>query len=500
MTLRWIIPGLVPLAAFAAQAAPEAVDAPMLNAALAQLSQDSRPAAGFAHSSIAALADLFGMPAPTPPVIRYAAAPTPPGGSVSVSSGDLQIALTQLSIAEGTNDLMRVRLAQGDRRDAILLVSGRVTLRDLAAQAVAAGLDGIAEQDGVVHLSRPLVVWQGADLALQPGDDLQIEAEGGAFLLAFGGLTFDGATVRGSVAPGADEAAFRPFILVSGAGSLRAEASSFAGLGMAGLGPFSGIVVSSRGLFASDQPVLVAQNRFDDIGSLALIGLKDATVVDNVFQDGRGTALILSQTRDGLVAGNLVDGTAGGAGVKVTEAAEAMQITGNLVTGGAANGVQIDGASRGITLAGNAVYDNAGTGVAAKSVECLTLTGNMILRNGASGLRLTETGTTRITGNALVANGSSAIAVASQKPASGLALDSNLLALNRVGLTGLVLTAVSFDGNDMTGQLPRLFDGAFAQHQAAFLTARDQSDLTAFQISGVAQPDPADFSTVCSVE
>jgi poly(beta-D-mannuronate) C5 epimerase len=500
MNLRWTIPGLVPLIALAAQAAPQAVTGPMLAEALAALQQDDPTGPGFAQDSITALAGLFQMPAPTQPVIRHAAAPSVPGGSVSVASGDLQIALTQLSIAEGTNDLMRVRLAQGDQRDAILLVSGRLSLRDLARQAMDTGIDGITLQDGVVHLSRPLVIWQGAELALEAGDDLLISADSGAFLLSFGALTIQDATLRGNLAAGADEAAFRPFVLVSGAGTLRAEGSRFTGLGMAGLGPFSGVVVSSRGLFQSDQPVLLARNRFDDIGSLALIGLKDAVLVDNVLQDARGTALILSRTEGGLVSGNVVDGTLGSAGVKVTEAASSLQITGNLVTGGAANGVQIDGISRAITLTGNAIFDNAGSGVAVKAADCLTLTGNLILRNGASGLRLTDTGATRITGNALVANGSSALAVSSQRHATGLALDSNLVALNRVGLTGLVLSSVSMRGNDLTGQLPRLFDGAFATHQAAFLTTRDRNGLDAFRIAGPTQGDPADFSTVCSVE
>lgn len=502
MTLRWIIPAFLPLAAVAvaAQAAPQTADWPALAAVLSHVAQSDASAPGFAHDSITALAGLFAMPAPGQPVMRPAAAATPPGGNVSVSSGDMQIALTQLSIAEGTNDLMRVRLAQGDRRDALLLVSGSLTLQELAAQVAQAGLEGLWVENGVVHLSRPLVVWQGAGLAVQPGDDLQIEADSGAFVLSFGSLSFDGAAVHGSVAAGAGDAAFRPFILVSGAGTLRAERSVFTGLGMAGLGPFSGIVASSRGLFTSDQPVLVAQNRFADIGSLALIGLQDAAVIDNVFADARGAALILRRIQSGVVAGNVVARSLGGAGVKVTEASDTVQITGNLVTGGAANGLQIDGASRDITVSGNAVFDNAGSGVAAKSVDCLTLAGNLILRNGASGLRLTDTGASRITGNALVANGSSAVAVASQKPASGLALEHNLLALNRVGLTGLVVSDVSLNHNDLTGQLPRIFDGGFARYQAAFLTARDQNGLNAFQIAGVAQTGPADFSTVCSVE
>ena len=85
----------------------------------------------------------------------------------------------------------------------------------------------------------------------------------------------------------------------------------------------------------------------------------------------RGPALILSQTKPGLVAGNVVERTYGSAGVKVTAAARGLQVSGNLVNGGAANGLQIDRASRKITPTGNGVYDNAATGVAG----CLAVLG-----------------------------------------------------------------------------------------------------------------------------
>ena len=208
---------MLPLIAVAAQAAPQGVDPPVLVAALAGLAQDGSAAPGFAQDSITARAGLFDLPAMPRPVIRYAAAPRPTGGSVSVSSGDLQIALTQLSIAEGTNDLLRVQLAPGDRCDAILLVSGRITLQELAHKVMDVGNDGMSVQDDAVHLWRHLVVLQGAELALEPGADLQIEAAGGAFLPSFGALDFQRSTARGSLTARADEAAFRPFIRVSGA-------------------------------------------------------------------------------------------------------------------------------------------------------------------------------------------------------------------------------------------------------------------------------------------
>ena len=75
--------------------------------------------------------------------------------------GEVQVALTQLSILSGGNGHLALQLAQDGRTDVIYLMSGTARLADLEAAS------GLVSREGKVwHLQRPLVVWPGAALKL----------------------------------------------------------------------------------------------------------------------------------------------------------------------------------------------------------------------------------------------------------------------------------------------------------------------------------------------
>ncbi|MDB5665878.1 right-handed parallel beta-helix repeat-containing protein, partial [Cypionkella sp.] len=392
---------------------------------------------------------------------------------------------------------LRVQQAQHGSKDGIFLSAGVITLQDLAAIAQQQGIAGITLNDGVVTLTKPLVIWLGAALVIRPGDVLEMHAADGAFLLNFGQLDLRGATLRSDVAVTAPESQYRPFVLTSGSGQVYAESNQFYGLGMAGMGPFAGFVVSTQGLFASTTVSMLHANRFEDLGGVAMIGTKGAQITQNAFLASRGSALTLSQLVEGAALGNTIYATKAGPGLRVTARSQDMLIAGNLVLSGQGNGVQLDGGITGITLRGNAVLDNAETGLAAKSAECLSVQSNVIAANGAAGLRLSKTGYAQIIGNAVVANEGSAIAVGGQLSKARLDLSGNLMAQNQIGLSGAQLTRVTMRGNDLTAQLPRLFDGEFAQHQAAFLTSGQNGQTVDFQITSDPASD-ADFASACN--
>ena len=483
-----------------AQGTPKLADSAAVQAGIAGWLQDADQLTtqGFAYDAVAQIAALYGLKAAPRPQAQakpvLASQPT-----ATVAQGDTQIALTQLSISEGTNNQLRVQQAQHSNKAAIFVSAGAISLQDLATAAQAQGLAGIAVVDGVVTLSRPLVIWQGATLLIQPGDVLQMQAAGGAFLLNFGKLDLRGATLRSNVAADMPETQYRPFVLTSGAGQIYAEATRFQALGMAELGPFAGVVVSTQGLFASSTPPVLRDNRFEDIGSVALIGTKGAQVTQNAFLASRGGALILAQVANGAALGNTIYQTKAGSGLRVTARSKDMLIAGNLVLAGQGNGVQVDGGSFGITLRGNAMLHNAQTGLAAKTASCLSVQDNAIVANGASGLRLVKTGYVQIADNAVVGNQGSAIAVGAQLAKARLDLIGNLLAQNQIGLSGEALQLVTLRDNDLSAQLPRMFDGEFAQHQAAFLTSGRSDHAAIFQISRAAA-DQTDFSAICRQE
>lgn len=486
--------------ASAMQAAPQPVDSVALQADIAALHRqaDAMGSVDFAYDAVAQMAGLYGL-TPEPKPQTLAAALLPSGDAAKVAMGDTQIALTQLSISEGTNNQLRVQQAQHGSKAAIFLSAGVISLQDLAVAAKSDGIDGIAMVDGVVTLSRPLVIWQGATLLIHPGDVLQLQSAGGAFLLNFGKIDLRGATLRSDVAASQPESTYRPFVLTSGSGKVYAEANRLQGLGMAGLGPFAGFVISTQGLFAATETSILRANRFEDLGGVALIGPKSVEVTQNDFLSSRGGALTLAQIGKAAVLGNTIYATRNGAGLRITARSQDMLVAGNLVLGGQGNGVQVDGGSFGVTLRGNALLQNAQTGLASKTADCLLVQGNVIAANGASALRLTKTGYTQILGNALDGNAGSAIEVGAQLPKARMDVSGNLLAKNRIGLSGAALHLVTLRGNDLSQQLPRMFDGEFAQHQAAYLTAGRSDQAAIFQISSAAADD-ADFASVCAQE
>ena len=126
------------------------------------------------------------------------------------------------------------------------------------------------------------------------------------------------------------------------------------------------------------------------------------------------------------------------------------------------------------------------------------VTDNSIAQNGASGLRLNESGVSRVQGNALVLNTNSGLHVGAQRKGGRIEVAENLLAGNRVGLTGVAIGEVVLDQNNLSAQMPRLFDGEFSQYLAAYLTQVQQHSDKTYRIAGpTAQPADA-FLTTCS--
>jgi Right handed beta helix region len=417
------------------------------------------------------------------PKVTIPAFPEGPAGLLV--SQDLQLAMTQLSIHIGANNQIRVLRAQGEQRDALILQSGFSTLHDIAVAAQAQGIDGIRLVDGVFQLTRPLVVWLGAGLQLEPGDVLQMDAASGAFLLGFGQIEMLGAKVH-SVPKLSVPEAYRPFVLITGQGTIFAKGTAFSGLGMVGAEPFNGFVISERGLFAPQFPPTLIDNRFEDVGVVGMVGVTGGVIAGNLIKAGRGGGISLAAVKDASITGNAVIGTKGGAGVKVTNGTR-VQLTGNLVSGGARNGISVGGNSNGIEI-----------GISAQRATCVLVAGNSIASNGASGLRLNESGTSRVQGNALVLNTNSGLFVGAQTKGGRVEVSDNLLAGNRVGLTGAAIGEVVLDQNNLTSQMPRLFDGEFSQYLAGYLTGVQQKSETNFRIAAPNghQSDP--YLTACN--
>lgn len=424
-------------------------------------------------------------PVQVPPLLtashRFPIAP-----ALVVEHGELQIALTQLAILEGANDQIKVLRAQNGAGDAILIRSGFGTLADVAAAVAAQGLAGMTQQAGRWQLTRPLVIWEGAGLRLQPGETLEMNTQTGAFLISFGQLHIAKAQVSASSGNNLGNAGFKPFVLVVGQGTLTAQGATFRGLGMAGTSFFSGVAVSSQGLFPPEFPPAITTSRFDDVAQLMLSGTDGGLIAQNTFINARSGAITLSGTTNSRISANSIIAAQGGPAIRVVNAAKTTVVDGNLVVAAGQNGMQIGGNSSDLQILGNAVLDSLGSGIAVQRTSCVAMIGNTIARSGGTGLRLNEVGHMAGIANIIVLNQGAGVAVNGQLRNHPVKFVKNLLIGNRVGFDGAAIGAVQLAANDLDAQLPRLFGGEFSQHLPAFLTASEQQGAALFQIAAPA--------------
>lgn len=396
----------------------------------------------------------------------------PPAGAVTagpmkVLEGDVQAALTQLSILAGGNGHLSLQLAQASTTDVIYLLSGKATLGKLEA----AGL--VQRRANGWLLSRPLVLWPGAALVLSPGELLELDTEAGAFVLSFGDVRMTGATLRGDAGKNARVPDFRPFLLVTGQGSFRAERSTFADLGFDGPVAFRGVSVLTGGLMKPAVPPVVTRSRFQNVFSLSFEGGDGMVVTRNRFALAGAAAVSVKDGRGVVLAGNRITGTDSGAGIRLSGVLEDVMIASNVIADGGRNGLQIDGRTLRLGLRANVILGNAGTGVSLGPATCVAVQGNIISDNGTAGLRLSHTGAARVADNAVLDNGSAGIEVEAQSGLGPVLLSDNLLRGNREGLRAAGLGEVRLAGNDLARQTPRQFAGDFSPWLGAYLGADD---------------------------
>lgn len=387
-------------------------------------------------------------------------------GPMKVLEGDIQAALTQLSILAGGNGHLSLQLAQASRTDVIYLLSGIASLPALEAEGL------VQRRANGWHLSRPLVVWPGAALALSPGELLELDTAAGAFVLSFGDVRLTGATLRGDSGQNPRVAEFRPFLLVTGQGSFRAERSTFADLGFRGPVAFRGVSVLTGGVMKPAVPPVVTESRFQNVFSLSFEGADGMLVARNRFAQAGAAAVSVKDGRGLVLAGNRITGSVSGAGIRLSGLLEDVAITGNVIAGGGRNGLQIDGKALRLGLQGNVVLGNAGSGITLGPASCVSVQGNIIAANGTAGLKLSRTGGARVAQNAITGNGSAGIEVEAQGGLGPVLLSDNLLGDNREGLRAAGLGEVHLSGNDLDRQTPRQFAGDFAPWLGPYLTAK----------------------------
>ena len=386
-----------------------------------------------------------------------------------VSLVSIDLVLSQLALQAGANYHVALRQAQ-IRPEVLLLETGVSSLAALYEAVTAAKLAGVMDKTAegyVIHV--PLAVWNGATLALQPGETLLLDREAGAFVLAAGTLAGTDAGIRstGPVNPRLKD--FNPFVVVALSGSAQFEGMHFADLGYGVFAPLTGVTVVEGGFYRTGEPSFVRNSQFDHVGSLALVDAEGAAIDGNVFRDASGPAILMSGGKELKLSGNVILAGKTAHGIKVTGGAHDVDIVDNIVLGAGLNGIFADSGAAELLIDNNLIAGSNRSGVSVASADCIRVGGNLLLQNAESGLAVRDSAGLEIVANRLIDNGNAGISVTHQPDYGVIAIASNELDGNQVGIKGSTTARLTFAANDFSGQAPRLLDGELVQFTDKFL-------------------------------
>lgn len=447
----------------------------------------SDPLAAEAQAANAqAIMTSVGLTLDPPAFVDVTIKPFVPDGKAVLELVDIRLLLTQIAIQTGARDHLALLRAQGDRdHDVILLRGGMADLNDLLALSKGGPAQDFIQTtaDGIV-LARPLAIWSDAGLGLATQDRLILDLASGSFLVNLGWLDIAGGHISGSSGHNSAEPGFRPFIMTAGQGTFTAHDAGFAALGFGSAAAFGGISVSNNGLVASSLPSSLTHSTLHDVGTVGFIGTKNAVIGQNHIAASAGTAVLVSAARNTIVASNQFALLSGPQAIRVTAESFAVQIVGNLLSGGPRMGILIDRDSEAITLADNLVTGSLKTGISVDTATCLTITGNLVASNGGAGINLADTDGTIAADNAILFNQGSGVLIRDQADTASVLLSGNVFIDNRDGLRGATPGHLELANNKLDGQIPRVFAGDLSRLTAAWL--RDRS--TPLYASAAASP------------
>ncbi len=416
-----------------------------------------------------------------------AAAPVAPvTGTPRFQMLDMRLPLAMISQSHGQGDNQAVLRAQGEGvPQALVLREGHANAPDLTRAALEAGAGRIGE-DGALVLSRPLVVWDTAELTLMPGETVRLDRSEGAFVLVLGALRTTGARIEGTEEENAHDANFRPFVVAGSGGQLKLETSTFAGLGFGHTEKFAGVAIARNGLMLGRGTSHLIGNLFDGIGSVWIDTAQDVQIRDNRFRSARKAALVVTNAGRPVIAGNLFFGGGEFNAVQVLRGSFGARIEDNVILGGTRAGIVVKFDSHRAQIRSNVVWKRDGTGIIFAKSNCGVIADNWVIQNRQKGIEVRTARGAIVEGNRVALNRNTGIWVSAQRSDVVTRLAGNVLSQNRAGLTTATAAQLVLAGNDFSGQVPRFLSGDVAPQNAAFAQSAG-ADALVLTAAGVAR-------------
>jgi poly(beta-D-mannuronate) C5 epimerase len=434
------------------------------------------------------IANQLGLEIAAPQVVANTAAPT---SSVApkFSLVSIDLVLSQLALQAGANYHIALRQAQaGQSPQVLLLQQGAMTLEALyAAVAKSTFKEALSKADSGIIAHVPIAIWAGSSLVLGPNDRLILDRSTGAFLLDGGRLVADGASIEGSDGANAQQPGFRPFVLVALSGVAQVTRSRFLNLGFADNPPMTGVAFVQGGTYAPAETSFIRDSVFDSIGSLSLNDTSAVAIEGDLFRRSLGPAIFIDGVKGGDIRHNVIIGTSGSHGIKVSPTTINATISDNIVARSHLNGIFINGGLGGLRLKNNLITGNLGSGIGIDGASCVSVESNALLANRESGLTIKNSLSVAAKGNLILGNRSAGILLGEQPIMGRVSLAGNQLSDNKVGVTGSSAARLDLMGNDLASQSPRIFGGQFTQYTTPFLTAV-QAGQANFSIATGSQP------------
>ncbi|MDP3340491.1 right-handed parallel beta-helix repeat-containing protein [Frigidibacter sp.] len=398
------------------------------------------------------------LPAPAP-IPDFAAKP----GAV-VELVDLRLILTQIAVQTGARDHQTLIRAQGERDHKIILLRGGFTTlpQFVALSRGTPAAEYVTETDDGVVLTRPLAIWSDAGLQLGATELLVMDRPAGSFLTNFGWLDLQGGRVSGTEPANGAAPEFRPFILTAGVGRLTLREATLQHLGFGDTAVFGGLSVVNSGLKLPLFPSRISGSTLIDVGTLSLLGTEGPVVADNHLSHSQGTAILVSRSRKAVIARNTLVDPRGAQAIRITSESQDVAIVENYVSEGASTGVLIDQDSTDILVGQNILLGQTSTGVSVSDAFCVHLRANLIAKNGGAGVSIRGSDAVTLSENAILFNKGAGVLIRDQAAQAVARLSGNVLLGNREGLRGATPGLLALDGNDLQGQLPRIFAGDLA--------------------------------------
>lgn len=406
-----------------------------------------------------------------------------PSTTVKVSLVPVDLVLSQIALQTGANFHSALIQAQASGKpEALMIDAGRVTLAALKLQLRDKKFsEYIEETESGLTFRIPLVIWKSAELALEKGETLGLDASQGAFLLNTGRLSVDNAAIMGVGPENKKQPAFRPFILSALSGSLNISQSKLSRLGFGDRPGMSGITLNVGGLYPVLGESTIRQTLFQDVGSVAVINGSKVNISGNRFRSSAGTAIIVSGGDDVVVKRNIIGVTAkGGHGIKVTDGANDVTLAENIISSSGSNGIFADRGVTNLEIKRNVLTGSHASGISLVSTACVEIQDNLLSSSGARGVSIRNSRSVSLSANLVTSNRGAGVAVTEQPSGQVTRLDDNDFIANRAGIYGTNAATLALARNEFSEQMPRLLEGEIAQDTARLLRASlgEEGNLT----------------------